>query len=371
MILYPGGGWWRLISLVPVVALYALTTPVNPSWRRLGHAAKANGAFVHDDLQLIESEQAYRGVYYCGEANICPGDVVFKIPLDSLCILSDDDDRWAFELATKLSERMLREDPSKDSSNDVDVHWFSLFPKPDELSATLPIHWDEILLESVSCLAMQAAVDAAYFARGVNNDMLSYCLDLVQTRVCRMNGDTRCLAPLFDCLNHHDEHPNCEFTCDGTHLIVSSIAEIRNSDELSIHYGDASTKPPWRCLVSYGFVPPLGNEEQVEVVLNDRRFVIHETEVPEDLVAMYSSGDEVLLDDVAAFAISDALEDYRQNKVSRFIRLTESYEPMNENAAASKRLALELLNRNEYVVRLCATNLRQWASRQQETDAAS
>lgn len=362
-------------GLFPIVASHALvlskTLHENDfAWRRLVHAAEADGAFIHNNLHLIASTGGYRGVFYSGETAISPGDVVFKIPLDEICICSDDKENWAFELAKKLHDRMLHvaSDPNDASlSSSVDALWFSLFPKPEDLSSTLPIHWDEALLENIGSQAMQVAVDAAYFARGDNNgnEVFSYCLDLVQTRTCRICDDTRCLAPLFDCLNHNVHH-NCAFDYEEEHLIVSAITKIRNSEELSIHYGDTSTKPSWRCLVSYGFLPTGNEDDEAEVLLNDRRFVIREGEVSEDLAAMYCSEDNIILDASSATVIADALQDYGRHELGCLIRLAESFDASDHKTTMSKALALELLHRNSRVVQKCATNLRQWAAAQNQ-----
>jgi hypothetical protein len=245
--------------------------------------------------------------------------------------------------------------------------WLSSMPDPGFLSASLPVHWPEETISNAKCTALELAVDSSYFARGEavqdmlvsineqnqqisqvgkmqkvedkNNekkyhnfdqdevDLESICqnmLDIVQTRSCRVETSDaqwgpplRVIAPVFDYINHgfssSESFPGqgCANTYFGLEqgkssspsIIVRAKSHIRSNDEILIDYG-ASTRPAWRCLVSYGFVPEYNshiphsgddsnivdlindreNANVAEVYLNGRRFEVGKSTIPADLV---------------------------------------------------------------------------------------
>ena len=266
-----------------------------------------------DLIRLDESTDGVRGVYTTRE--VAEGDLILSIPLDH-CLRDDDipfwmedeayeedsDDSnsysasaWAKRLAGSLIDLQLQ--VMKSIADEPSELWLNLLPHPSHLRSTLPIHWSEDVLTSARCAALELAVDSAYFARAeatadlltsleacktadlLSNEnlriMTENALDVVQTRTCRVvspedGSPLRLLAPLFDMLNHGNS-PNAQFQVEQLTsktennsydaLVVRATKKIDANSEVFISYG-ASTKPSWRCLVSYGFVPPYDPAEE-------------------------------------------------------------------------------------------------------------
>jgi hypothetical protein len=76
----------------------------------------------------------------------------------------------------------------------------------------------------------------------------------VQTRTCRVSGNRRLLAPVYDCLNHDGSTANAGFELQGDRLVVRALVDLQEGQEVLIDYGE-SARPAWKCLTSYGFVP--------------------------------------------------------------------------------------------------------------------
>lgn len=286
-------------------------------WHRLYQRITGND---HNNLlSLQHDEDGYRGVYL--NQSIKAEEIVLKIPL-SKCIRDDcppswlrieeemsHADHWATRLAACLLDRQRQEDHEL---------WFRLLPNASFLRASLPIHWSDNILKSAASTALELTVDASYFARAtaVNDILRSYqenisqrqvenALDIVQTRSCRVDFHDRLLrllAPVFDFINH-DHQPNCAFELvdnqvrDDTegYLVVRALRDIPSGQEISIDYGFASTRPAWKCLSSYGFVPSMkevDDEEVAEVYIDGRRFEVTPTTIPEDLVTAILENEE-------------------------------------------------------------------------------
>ena len=123
----------------------------------------------------------------------------------------------------------------------------------------------------------------------------------------------RILAPIFDFINHGSSHIKGStgganaffgidneriFDMDDASLIVRASRDITPGEEVLINYGDA-TRPAWRCLTSYGFVPEydsfevesLGDggesaENVAELWMHGRRYEVEPHSVPMELVEM-------------------------------------------------------------------------------------
>jgi hypothetical protein len=279
-------------------------------WHRLYQ--RITGYDHNNLLSLQHNEHGYRGVYLNQSVNA--DDIVLKIPLSNclrddcppswLCIEEEmiHADHWATRLAACLLDRQRHEDHEL---------WFGLLPDSSFLRASLPIHWSDNILRSAASTALELAVDASYFVRAAavqdilrsNSENISQrriedALDIVQTRSCRVylhDRLLRLLAPVFDFINH-DHHPNCAFELlldnqvhgdSEGHLVVRALHDIHSGQEITIDYGLASTRPAWKCLSSYGFVPSMkevADEEVAEVYIDGRRFDVTPTTIPEDLV---------------------------------------------------------------------------------------
>ena len=99
-------------------------------------------------------------------------------------------------------------------------------------------------------------------------------------------------------------------------LVVRAARDIIEGEEVLIDYGD-STRPAWRCITSYGFVPQYstmaGNvdedEDHVENVaelwMNGLRFEVNPQSVPYDLVEVAAA--QTLLEH--AFNENDVVDD--------------------------------------------------------------
>jgi hypothetical protein len=270
---------------------------------------------------------------------------------------------WATRLAASLIDLQLQSNQNQTETtgnvNPGHKLWLSMLPDPDLLQASLPVHWGDDMLQSARCTALELAGDSAYFARAEAIEDLvfaltNYCeyehgksadelrtmcdeaLDIVQTRTCRLDrglsndndGRTygpplRVLAPIFDLINHGSANnrgesgANAQFALEGDddeqllmtkdgRLVVRAMRDLRQGDEVLIDYGP-STRPAWRCLLSYGFVPSnrrilapgesissssssnLDDEEDeenvAEVYMDGIRFEVGPFSIPVDMVA--------------------------------------------------------------------------------------
>ena len=246
--------------------------------------------------------------------------------------------QWATRLAASLLNRQMKLLDNESSSPLIEGQrlWLSMMPDPNFLRASLPIHWPEKIVSSAKCTALELSIDSSYFTRAeavadlvaaLDNDIRSTytkeeldmkcqnAFDLVQTRSCRvepLNGAKLCpslrvLAPIFDFINHgsarHDGigSANAYFGLEGEEnsddgmLVVRAKRDISKNEEILIEYGD-STRPAWRCLASYGFVPEYrittpdeeweGEEDEsvAEVFMEGNRYEVGSHTVPFDMV---------------------------------------------------------------------------------------
>merc|ERR1719232_452662 len=119
-------------------------------------------------------------------------------------------------------------------------------------------------------------------------------LDLVQTRSCRverldgMSPPIRVLAPIFDFINHGGKSKsNAYFELKSIenvpHFVVRATTNIPSKEEILIDYGD-STRPAWKCLSSYGFVPQQEEDSIAEVFMDGVRYEVGPYTIPVDMV---------------------------------------------------------------------------------------
>ena len=303
-------------------------------------------------LRLDESSKdGIRGLFL--NRNVKAGDVIMSIPLEK-CLRDDQPPKWISMQSTAISE--LNNDDDSEHSDDQgnpygsssdwavrlgaslmdhqlkdfekDLHtklWFSFMPDPDWLRASLPIHWDEAMVQNARCTALELAVDTTYFTHatavqdllmGLQNTpeaskmshssrqrFVENALDVVQTRACRVeltkpNGSIqslRLLAPIFDFLNHAVPASASFGLEDGNRLVVRALRDQERDQEVTIDYGE-SARPAWKCLTSYGFVPTYiapdagdsgGVDDGViaEVYMDGVRYEVGPGFIPEDMVS--------------------------------------------------------------------------------------
>ena len=346
----------------------------NNSPDQLGNLCQMLGATPKDSIRLESTmSDGVRGVYL--NKPVQEGEVIISIPLEAclsdesesvpqwmmMAALENDEENdegyapsaWATRLAASLIELQLQHNQNQTGTT-VNVNpghelWLSMLPDPDMLQASLPVHWDDDMLQSARCTALELAGDSAYFARAEAIEDLvfaltNYCeyehgksaeelrtmcdqaLDVIQTRTCRLDrgltndndGRTygpplRVLAPIFDLINHGsaknrgESGANAQFALErddyeqllmtkDVRVVVRATRDLRQGDEVLIDYGP-STQPAWRCLLSYGFVAPgesssssnpdeEEDEENVaEVYMDGIRFEVGPSSIPVDMVA--------------------------------------------------------------------------------------
>lgn len=407
-----------------------------------------------DLLRIEENECGVRGIYL--NRHVQAGDVILRIPLSSCLrddqppywftrrepevegsVMPSD---WATRLAASLIDAKLKPScdviqfhPSehKGSKSRATDLWLSLLPESKFLRATLPVHWSTSLLQSARCTALELAVDSAFFARAqavedlmqalataLSADMfeLNYrelrqecedALDVIQTRSCRVMTETvrdwpnqplRLVAPVFDFINH-DGAPNARFSLENLdenfdsekHLIVRLICDLEANTEVLIDYGD-SARPAWKCLASYGFVPPYDEslekaededddqqQEVAEVYMDGVRYEVGPNSIPHEMVAAIittsQGGSRTLPEPVeeVKFTPDIAIRLARRISDAAFHLLTDPpiveedddadddnmYQSAEEILSA--RLAASLRWNQHRILMACSLGLRDWA----------
>jgi len=385
-----------------------------------------------DTLSLRTSNEGLRGIYT--NKPVGENDVILQIPLAS-CITdaeppkwlqqqggggSDDGDNDSTSTAnavsveswvTRLTANLL--EGYKLNNNHKSDEWFQLFPT--DLREILPIHWDtdtEYFNDNLDT-RLEMAVDSAYFARtGVLSDLVTsltkasligtavterdveHCLDLVQTRSCRVecsSGDSgapplRVLAPIFDMINH-SINPNAEFIRDGDTMEVRALRDISADDEVFISYG-SSTQPAWKCLFSYGFVPDDDADEvyetdAAELKLVDKdgtvlRFEVSPVDIPLELIRYEATGSAWNKDQTTEQCLANPVEeemglltvDVGNRILERIMVAADELkgsisEPLIQeeggvNVAASVSLLADLRESNRRTLLACASGLQEF-----------
>ena len=322
----------------------------------IDNLCRSLGATPEGQLNL-RSSKGERGIFL--NRGVDNDDVILRIPINS-CVRDDtpphwydqghDDgidekshpynpSKWAIHLAASLIDLDLCATEGSDNKDILYAkkQWLEMMPDPEYLRASIPIHWNEEILSSAKCTALEIANDATYFARadavadlqgalesseanelikGIDFDVASLCnnaLDLVQTRCCRVeridgiqvHPPLRIVAPIFDFINHGSSQyvgegsSNAYFGLEGESddraLVVRARRSIKANQQILIDYGD-SARPSWRSLASYGFIPAysiLGPDEEpsvganecvAEVFYNGVRYEVSSHSVPKELV---------------------------------------------------------------------------------------
>mmetsp|Transcript_16996 Transcript_16996/g.25726 ORF Transcript_16996/g.25726 Transcript_16996/m.25726 type:complete len:413 (-) Transcript_16996:1013-2251(-) len=372
----------------------AVTTTIVKSSSTIINELLENGRRVS-----LETKNVIRGVYL--KEDVREGDMILSVPLE-FCLCDDsppkwfpepkqqeeNDDElsyikvqdWVTRLTAGLVDLRLQLTNESNKVSPLQKAWLDLLPT--DLNQILPIHWDDpSILTSTNCRPLELAVDSAYFARehiietlrAARPDIprleLETCLDLVQTRACRIeqrNEDNetmplRVLGPMFDMINH-DRNPNAEFIRgDNNTLVVRALRTIPKKSQVLISYGVSSTQPAWRCLFSYGFVPEITDiyeDDAAELVVDGMRFEINPTEIPFELIQLEAQRDNVqdnVEDEVLTPTIGnrivqnlrEAAEDLRQKNEE-------------ETKTIAHQLAANLRESNRRTLLACAGGLEEY-----------
>jgi hypothetical protein len=260
-------------------------------------------------------------------------------------------------------------------------------------------------------------------------------LDVVQTRSCRVvlkknkddavqwdqiNGmkhsriPLRLLAPVFDLINHGGPTgANAEFRLETTdteagtkeeRLVVRATRDLNANEQILIDYGGAA-RPAWKCLASYGFVPPFeqskddnngdnddpyDNEEEhvAEVFIGGVRYEVGPTTIPQDMVANANANANASIDNETQAAddnvdtltpdVAIGLARRMSNLAYQLLHygVAETQEPSkqddddssnNESSLlspeeiVSSKLALSLRLNQHNILMACSMGLRDWA----------
>jgi hypothetical protein len=210
-------------------------------------------------------------------------------------------------------------------------------------------------------------------------------------------------------LNHRD-HPNAAFALENQAgdaskllLVVRATETIVENSEIFISYGD-STRPTWRCLVSYGFLPTYDTSapenadgddsmHSGEVFLEGQRFEVGPTSVPQDLVhAMAQAVDPSVKEDSSATLLTPEIAIRLAQRLSEaaFLMILDS--PGTKSVATyvvtgseedddyweqdeeddewdlaqviSSRQAAALRWNQHHILMTCSLGLRDWVARQ-------
>lgn len=344
-------------------------------------------------LKLTTSEAGIRGVFSCHDDAIPSKTTVLQIPLN-ICLRDDDDGPlsnanddapWSTRLASgvlQLQQRqLLAPTDGSTKSQAREEAWLALLPDADKLRASLPIHWDDDLINGMPP-SLQAAVDASYFARAdavaqlqehfsasFDERACHNALDVVQTRSCRVDdngGELRILAPLFDMLNHGGTNgANAQFIRVEDNLVVQTTQPILAGSEVLIDYG-GSARPAWRCLQSYGFVPASSSEDDVEPLTIDgiRYDAVGMESIPFELVEHISvdilGEPEVALTPEVCNYIADCADEAATSVVDAVDEQTSDDNAATVGISTAKRLVLELRQSRQRTLTAFARGLREY-----------
>lgn len=363
--------------------------------------------------------------------------------------VSDD---WATRLAACLLEDQFNPTQGDDQSSHHHYQlrslWRSLLPNPDLLRASLPVNWSEDNVKSAACTALELAVDSAYFVRAqavqdlmdaatagntandkaktrqqfgwpsgsIEQQQRQWCeqaLDVIQTRTCRVeiatNGEAvdayvdattkmpvRLLAPVFDFINHHHRAANSAFFVQDDSLVVQAVRDLAAGDEVLVDYG-ASTRPAWKCLSSYGFVPDVlsssldeqeeeDNFNTAEVYIGGQRFEVSSTSIPETMIEAVADDNDA--DEEIAFTPEIALRLEQRISEAAYNMLLDPWKgtsiDVNDNTLMfeednvdeehsidsaedilSAQLAAQLRFHQHRILLACAQGLGEWANNYQ------
>jgi len=297
---------------------------------------------------------------------------------------------WVTVLTASLLDLRFFNTPRSESTN----QWLDLLPT--ELREILPIYWKDDLLNDSGSRELKFAVDTAKLARSNLVDTLLECLprsdddnsstsnhpsisrsdvedalDLVQTRSCRADSQNmRLLVPIVDMINH-DPEPNARFALQDGGIVVRSTQDIASDNQVLIDYG-ASTRPAWRCLFSYGFVPTgedVYESDLAEVRLEpgDGVLEVGPTELPYELVYYEAAKLGKIGNNDEDFEFDASIG---QSIVNRLVATTQALSAEitgeDETTTAASRLIHDLKESNRRTLLASAGGLRDFLEETEE-----
>jgi len=345
-----------------------------------------------------------RGVFV--EASVSKGDILFSVPLDFIIVdsqypewFSSFDDKegssyflesWVLRLASSLLSLSSFSDSKVSDRYKI---WFELLPDANTLKTSLPVYWPEETLSQARCTGLELAVDSSYFPRAeaveklqecisaaaapdvtapVLDSHLQYMLDIVQTRTCRIESEssklTRTICPGFDFINHSSK-PNAEFSVENDFFLVRSLGPLEKGAEVLIDYGE-STRPDWKCLASYGFVPSeeIDDSDIAEVYIAGLKYEVDPVSIPQDMIDALNTGSDKLTVETAK-RVSNRLSDAACHLLLDIKASDDTdidKEEMDE--LIPQKLAASLRWRQHRILIRCAKNLQAWADEQELSD---
>lgn len=288
---------------------------------------------TENGLKLKVNDSGIRGLYPANKSseNIKEGQIILSIPLE-FCLRDDCEiaKGSSSDWPTRLAASFLEIKKKCEGEEGVRGHklWISLLPDPNELKASLPIHWSEDLISHTRCRSLEMDVDNSYFSRyeavmnlqtimknfdkdyDISETKCQEALDIIQTRCCGVDymldhtkGEEkklRILAPVFDFLNHDSFLCNAGFALEQKtiedllspssskmELVVRALRDISSNEEILIDYGP-SARSPSTCLFSYGFIPDdVASESLFEAAIyfNNQKYFVGRDSIPYELVA--------------------------------------------------------------------------------------
>ena len=260
------------------------------------------GQTVNDQTVKLESFGGIRGIAAC--LPLKRGSDIVRIPI-SKCWRANDDIICEDDTIAGLCETVIR-------NLHVDGPYQRLLPDSEEFSTFLPIHWPHTSIDDLELVCSGFGKELASLRQerddtsrilidnGHAQDDIILSLDLVQTRTCRVAlgekssaKSTEIMAPVFDMFNHATVGVNSYYLIENTYgedfLVIRACDDIDAGQEIFLDYG-SSTRPSWRCLLHYGFVPDrISKQDKATISVNGENYEVTARTIPYELVEALST----------------------------------------------------------------------------------
>ena len=268
------------------------------------------GQTLHKKVRL-ESFEGIRGIAACSPLK--RGSDIVRIPI-SKCWRGDRDSLEDDTIAS-LCESVIQ-------NLEQEGLYQALLPVPEEFRAYLPVYWPPSLIkelelevsgfteELASLIGERDDTARTLEKQGYTRDDITRSLDLVQTRSCRVALEkgspsivVPIMAPVFDMFNHATSSVNSyyltEESDDDDFLVIRACSDIDPGQQIFLDYG-SSTRPSWRCLLHYGFVPDeISDQDTATISVDGTKYQVTGSRVPYDLVEALASAEGFSADEPA------------------------------------------------------------------------